>query len=83
MNRQTKQFGVILTIVAIVSLSAWPLWDWLYVRAASHALVARTKTLVDKNPQLKPDWDQAMADEVLSLSEARAIVEKAGEKIED
>jgi hypothetical protein len=82
-NRQTKRFGVILALVAIVSFSAWPLWDWLYVQSADHALVVRTKMLVDKNPQLKADWDQAMADEVLSVPEAKAIVEKAGEKVED
>jgi hypothetical protein len=44
-------------------------------------LQARTKTLVDSNPQLQLAWVVAMQDDVLTFSEAKVIVEGAGEKI--
>jgi hypothetical protein len=55
-----------------------PFWKWLYVRSASAAVQQRTKALVDKNPQLKPAWDVAMQDGVLTVPEARIIVELPG-----
>ena len=36
--------------------------------------------VVEQNPQLKPDWDKAMEDGVLTWPEANAILEKVGEK---
>ncbi len=82
MNRQKMQFGAILCLVAIVSFSAWPLWEWLSVRAANASLQQRTKALVEAHPQLTPAWNIAMQDGVLTWSEAKEIVEGAGEKVE-
>lgn len=83
MNRRKKQIGVVLGLVAIVCfVAAWPIYKWLTIKAANPHLFERTKTLVEKNPQLKPDWDRAMQDNVLTESEAKEIVEKAGEKLE-
>jgi hypothetical protein len=62
--------------------AGWPFWKWVYVRSASAAVQARTKALVEKNPQLKPAWDIAMQDDVLTWPEAKVIVEAAGEKAE-
>src|SRR5262249_26066021 len=74
--------GVVLTLLAVVAISAWPIKKWLGVRAVNAALFEKTKALVDKNPQLQPAWDEAMQDGVLTWSEARDIWEKAGQKLE-
>ena len=42
----------------------------------------RTEVLVEKNPQLKPAWDVALHDGVLTWPEAKVIVEAGGEKVE-
>jgi hypothetical protein len=36
---------------------------------------------VEKHPELKPDYDKAMEDGVLSYDEAKEILEKAGETV--
>jgi hypothetical protein len=59
-----------------------PIYKWYRTRAASAELFERTKALVEKNPQLQPEWDKAMQDGVLTWPEARDIWERAGEKIE-
>ena len=82
MSRQSKQFGIILCLVAIVSFSIWPLWKWLSVKSANAALQERTRAAVEKHPELKPAWNIAMEDGVLTWSEAKEIVEGAGEKLE-
>jgi hypothetical protein len=68
--------------MAMAFFAGWPFWKWINVRAASAAVQARTRSLVDKNSQLKPAWDIAMQDDVLTLPEAKLIVEAAGEKIQ-
>ncbi len=81
MTRRAKQIWVVLALVAMVGfLISWPLYKKYRVKAASAALVERTKNVVEKNPRLKPDWDKAMEDGVLTWPEANAILEKAGEK---
>lgn len=82
MSRQTVQFGAILCLVAIVSFSLLPLWEWLNFKSASAALQERTKALVEKHPELKPAWNIAMQDGKLSEAEAKEIIEGAGEKID-
>jgi hypothetical protein len=66
----------------LCAIVAWPLYKKYHLRAASAAAVERTKRAVDRNPQLKADWDKAMEDGVLTSDEAKAILEKAGEKLE-
>jgi hypothetical protein len=75
------KFAVTLCLVAIVSFSAWPLWKHLHVKRANAALEARTRALVEKHPELKPAWNIAMEDGVLTREEAKQIVEGAGEKL--
>ncbi len=83
MNRRTKQIGVFLALAAIVAFAGWtPISKWLRVQAVSNSLHGRTKSLVEKNPQLQPAWAIAMQDDVLTLPEATVIVEAAGEKVE-
>jgi hypothetical protein len=77
-----KVIGVILALVAIGSFASWPLWKKLYIRPVSARMFDRTKAAVEKNPQLQPAWDAAMEDGVLTFTEARDILEKAGEKVE-
>lgn len=74
--------GAVLAIVAMVSFSIWPFWQWLSVKKANAALQERTKALVAKHPQLKPAYNIAMQDGVLTVDEAKEIVEGAGEKLE-
>lgn len=82
MDLRKKQIGVALCLIAMVGFAAWPFWKSLKVKAASAPLRERTKTLVDKNPQLKPAWTIALQDDVLSVPEAVVIVEAAGEKVD-
>ena len=82
MTRKTTQIGATLCLIAMAFFAAWPFWKWVLNRPVRASVQARTKALVDKNPQLKPAWDIAMQDGVLTLPEATVIVEAAGEKVE-
>lgn len=81
MNLRTKQVGVILALMAMSFFAGWPFWKWVNAKAVSASLYARTKALVDKNPQLQPAWAIAIQDDVLTWPEAKVIVEAAGEKL--
>jgi hypothetical protein len=81
-SRRTKLFAAILGIVAVVFLAAWPIWMSLKPKPVSAALFERTKAAVEKNPQLRPAWDKAMEDGVLTWQEAKEILERAGEKVD-
>jgi hypothetical protein len=81
-TRGTKLFGVTLCLMAMAFFAGWPFWKWVNAKAVSAALQARTKALVEKNPQLQPAWVSAMQDDVLTLPESKVIVEAAGEKID-
>jgi hypothetical protein len=82
MNRQLMTVGAILGITAMVFLASWPVWKWLMFKPVSASLYERTKAAVDKNPRLKPAWDIALQDGVLTREEANVILESAGEKAE-
>lgn len=82
MNRDFMKTGAILCLVAMVSFSMWPFWQWLSVKKANAALHNRTEALIAKHPHLKPAWNIAMQDGVLTEAEAKEIVEGAGEKME-
>jgi hypothetical protein len=77
-----KKVGAVLCLMAMAFFAGWPFWKWLSTEPVSPALLARTKALVEKNPQLQPAWAIAMQDDVLTYPEAKVIVEAAGEKIE-
>jgi hypothetical protein len=80
-DRRTKQIGVTLCLMAMAFFAGWPFWKWMDARATSASLRARTQSLVEKNPGLQPAWHIALHD-VLTLPEAKIIVEAAGEKVE-
>ena len=82
MNRRFIVAGVVLALLAIVPFVTYPLWKGLLIKQASIALYEKTKALVEKNAQLKPMWDEAISDGVLTVPEARAIWERAGEKMD-
>jgi hypothetical protein len=82
MNRRTKQIGAVLALMSMAFFSFWGFWYWVSTRAVSDLIRARTQVAVEKNPQLKTDWEQAIADDVLTHSEAEAILTKAGEKLD-
>jgi uncharacterized membrane protein len=81
MNGSLMKSGAVLALVAIVSFSLWPLWEWISVKQANAELQARVRTLVEKHPELKPALKIALMDGKLTWEEARAIVEAAGEKL--
>lgn len=81
MSGKTKQVGAILCLMAMAFFAGWPFWKWFYARSVSAALQTRTKALVEKNPQLQTAWAVAMQDSVLTLPEAKIIVESSGEKL--
>jgi hypothetical protein len=74
--------GAILGLVAMVFFASAPIWKWILVRPVSTRMYERTKAVVDKNPNLKPAWDIATQDGVLTWEEAKVILEAAGEKAE-
>lgn len=83
MTRRTKTIWVILALLAMgVFIASWPLYKKFTIKQASAGLVERTRSAVDKNPNLRADWDQAMADGTLTWEEAKAILEKIGEKVD-
>ena len=84
-GRAKKTWAVLALLAMVVAIVAWPVYKKLHLKAASAAMMERTKRAVEKNPQLKTDYDKAMeghADGVLTFDEAKAILEKAGEKVE-
>jgi hypothetical protein len=81
-SQWAKVLGVILCLVVIVFFASWPVWRWLNFKPVSASLYERTKGVVEKNPQLRPAWDIALQDEVLTWPEAKVILESAGEKAE-
>ena len=82
MTRRFMLLGVVLGLMAMVLFVSWPAWKWIMFRPVSASLFARTKAAVDKNPRLKPAWDIALQDGVLTREEAKVILESAGEKVE-
>ena len=82
MSRRFVVIGVVLCLLAILPFVTWPLWKGLVVKPVSEALFESTKALVERNPDLKPLWDDAVSDGVLTRSEAKAIWDKAGEKMQ-
>jgi hypothetical protein len=67
----------------MVGFLAFPtLWKYFTFKAASAALLERTKAAVAENPQLQPAWDIAMQDDVLTWAEAKVIIESAGGKVD-
>jgi hypothetical protein len=81
-TRRTKWIAVILGVLAMLFIAAWPIWKWLKPTPATVALFERTKAAVQKDPQLQPAWDRALEDGVLTWNEAKEILERAGEKVD-
>jgi hypothetical protein len=73
--------GVALGLVAMVFFASWPIWKWIMFKPVSAAVYERTKAAVDKHPELKPAWDIALQDDVLTWPEAKVILD-AAEKAE-
>jgi hypothetical protein len=82
MNRKKLLiFGTVLMFLALIPFVGWPIYKNLTLRKARQALIERTTKAVEKHPELKPDYDKAMEDGVLSYDEAKQILEKAGETV--
>jgi hypothetical protein len=83
MGRRSKQVVAVLALVATAMfILAWPLYKKYRLTPVSPTLMERVKKAVAKDPKLKPDYDKAMEDGVLTWREAKEILEKAGEKVE-
>jgi hypothetical protein len=81
-EQRSKTIGVILCLMAMAFFAGWPFWKWVYLRSATASVQERTRAIVDTNEQLKPAWDVAMRDGVLTFPEAKVIVEAAGESLD-
>jgi len=77
---------LVCTAVTLVAIGIFLISQVFYkkqtLQAASARLQERTRAAVEKNPQLKADWDKAQEDGVLTYPEAKAILEKGGEKVD-
>jgi hypothetical protein len=67
--------------LALLPFLGWPVYKKLTLKKASAALIERTRKAVEKHPELKPDYDKAMEDGVLSYDGAKEILEKGGETV--
>jgi hypothetical protein len=72
---------VVLALLALLPFVGWPLYKRFTLRRASPALIERTTKALGSHPELKPDYDKAMEDGILSYDEAKEILEKAGETV--
>jgi hypothetical protein len=63
--------------MALLPFVGWPVYKYLTLKKASPALIERTRKAVEKLPELKPGYDKAMEDGVLSYDKAKEILEKA------
>ena len=82
MNRQFLRLGAVLALIAMVFFISWPVWKAIKFKPVNAATYTRAKAAVEKNPTLRPAWDIATQDEVLTWPEAKVILEAAGEKAE-
>ena len=83
MSRRTLMvIGAVLVVLALTPFLLWPVYKYFKPTPASAATFERTKAVVEKHPELKADWEEAMRDGVLTDAEANAILKKAGEKVE-
>ena len=82
MSRRIMTWGVVLGLMAMMFFVSWPVWKAIKFKSVSAATYTRTKAAVDKNPRLKPAWDIALQDGVLTWPEAKVILESAGKKAE-
>jgi hypothetical protein len=73
--------GTILMLVALLPFLLRPIYKSLTFKKASPALIERTTKAVEAHPELKPEYDKAMEDGVLSYDEAKEILQKAGETV--
>ena len=80
-RRKFLIFGTVVMFLALVPFLGWPIYKNLTLRKANAALIARTEKALQKHPELKPAYDKAMEDGVLSYDEAKEILEKAGETV--
>jgi hypothetical protein len=63
------------------SFVGWPVYKYLTLKKASPDLIERTRKAVEKHPELKPGYDKAIEDGVLSYDKAKEILEEAGETV--
>ena len=70
----------ILIWIAVVIVGAG-LWAWydLTTKPANERIQAGVQQIIQKEPSLRPMYDAAMKDGVLTTSEAARIVNKANE----
>ena len=80
--KHTKLVAGVLVVTAVIALAVWRVNHRLSAKPVSDSLFQKTKALVEKNPRLQPDWDRAMEDGVLTWTEAKGIIDKAGEKVD-
>lgn len=73
-------FGAMLCLVAIISFSIWPVWEWLAIKTATAEQQRRVQELVAAHPELQPALNIALLDKALTPEEAAEIVKGAGEQ---
>jgi uncharacterized membrane protein len=74
---------IIAVVVAVIAVLAFQFGRGILfnagMRAANAANAERVRAMVEKSPQLRADFDRAMADGVLTNDEAKDIAGKAGQ----
>ena len=77
MSSTMKKNLLIAAIVVIVG-GVWALFE-LRTKPANDKIQSGVRKIVDQEPRVKPLYDQAMTDGVLTILEANEIVDKANE----
>lgn len=81
MHKKSMVVGAVLCLLAIGTISAWPIWQFMQSRPVNIALYERTKAVATRNAELQALWAKAIEDGKLTRPEATEIIEKAGEKV--
>jgi len=69
---------LVIAIAVIVGIGVW-VWHDLNTKPANDRIQAGIKAIVAKEPSLKPAYNEALKDGVLTTLEANAILKKAEE----
>jgi hypothetical protein len=70
--------AVYWVIAGVVVVALWAWYD-LRTKPANDRIHAGVRRMVEKEPSLKPMYDEAMSDGVLTTLEASGIINKANE----
>ena len=77
---KTKALSGVILIVIIICIAGFSFWYRAGNKPVSASLNESVKKIVGDDSELKVEYDKALEDGILTLWEAQAIIDRAGEK---